>query len=152
MVDDEINALVTLAKAARTKMSLVWEYLSKSIDPFDFSLREPHVGDLSVLATDKGPVILPKLYRRYTNWSARHKAEITTKDFQQFLAAGSGGKPDFCFELADFLENGVHSATPHNFADFVAAGKHINFEPDGLVFKEAPSTLLDQNDNPITHF
>jgi hypothetical protein len=52
-------------------------------------LLEPKKNDLSVLATDKGPVILPKLYRRYTNWSARNKANITSQNFQNFLAAGS---------------------------------------------------------------
>ncbi|MGX9431524.1 MULTISPECIES: hypothetical protein [Bradyrhizobium] len=105
-----------------------------------------------MLATDKGPAIFPKLYRRYTNWSARKKAHVTGQNFQGFLAAGSGGRPDICFLLSDFLATGVHSAIPHNFADFVVGGKTIRFAPDSLVFKEAPSTLLGPDNKPITHF
>ncbi|RZN33875.1 thermonuclease family protein [Bradyrhizobium sp. Leo121] len=152
MTNDEINALLALAKIARSKKTLVWNFLSNTISPFDFNLREPKVGDLSVLATDKGPAIFPKLYRRYTNWSARKKAQVTGQNFQAFLAAGSGGTPDICFVLADFLATGVHSAIPHNFADFVVGGKTTKFAPDSLVFKEAPSTLLGPDNKPITHF
>ena len=152
MTNDEINALLALAKAARANKTLVWKFLSKVIGPFDFNLREPRVGDTSVLATDKGSAIFPKLFRRYTNFSPRKKAKVTPQNFQAFLVAGSGGKPDICFEIADFLTNGVHSATPHNFANFVVGGKTIKFQPDGLVFKEAPSTLLGPDNKPVAHF
>jgi endonuclease YncB( thermonuclease family) len=152
MTNDEINALLALAKTARSKKTLVWKFLSKTVGSFDFSLREPKVGDTSVLATDKGPAIFPKLFRRYTNFSVRKKAKMTAQNFQGFVAAGSGGRPDFCFEIADFLANGVHSAIPHNFADFLVAGKIIKFEPDSLVFKEAPSTLVGPDSKPIDHF
>src|SRR6266852_2000565 len=92
MTNDEINALLALTKTARSNKSGVWKYLSKTIGPFNFNLLEPKKNDSSVLATDKGPVILPKLYRRQTNWAARSKAKIISQGFQQFLAAGSGGK------------------------------------------------------------
>jgi hypothetical protein len=152
MTNDEINAVLALVKTARANKTLVWRFLSKTVGPFDFNLREPKVGDTSVLATDKGPAIFPKLFRRYTNFSARKKAKITTQNFQAFLAAGSGGKPDICFEIADFLANSVHSAMPRNFSDFVVSGKTIKFQPDSLVFKEAPSTLLGPDNKPIGHF
>jgi hypothetical protein len=105
-----------------------------------------------VLASDKGPVILPKLYRRQTSWAARNKAKVTSQTFQKFLAAGSGGKPDACFVTADFLANGVHSAAHRTLDEFVVAGKTIKFEPDGLVFSEAPSALIGSNGKPITQF
>jgi len=119
---------------------------------FNSRLLEPKKGDTSVLATDKGPVILPKLYRRYTSWSVRHKAKVTSENFQQFLAAGSGGKPDACFETADFLANGVYSASPRTLDQFVVGGKTIKFQPDGLVFQEAPSKLVGANGKPISNF
>ncbi|WP_244645988.1 hypothetical protein [Bradyrhizobium campsiandrae] len=105
-----------------------------------------------MLATDKGPVILPKLYRRFTNWSAREKAKITSQNFQKFLSAGSGGKPDICYEIDDFLSSGVHSASPRNFAEFIEGGKTIKFPPDGLVFGEAPSTLVGADGKVIAGF
>ena len=152
MTNDEINTLLGLDKTARSKKSGVWKYLNKSIGPFNFNLLEPKKNELSVLATDKGPVILPKLYRRYTNWSARNKAKITSQTFQNFLAAGSNGKPDVCFVTADFLANGVHSATHRTFNEFVVAGKTTKFQPDGLVFSEAPSALIGPDNKPITQF
>ena len=72
----------------------VWKFLSKTVGTFDFTLREPKKNDTSVLATDKGPVLFPKLYRRFTSWSARHKAKVINMPFQTFLAGGVGGKPD----------------------------------------------------------
>lgn len=69
MTNDEINALLALAKTTRSNKTLVWKFLSKTAGPFDFNLREPPVGNTSVLATDKGPAIFPKLFRRYTNFS-----------------------------------------------------------------------------------
>ena len=152
MTNDEINAILDLAKTARSNKTPDWKFLSKTVGPFDFNLREPKKGDTSVLATDKGPVILPKLYRRYTNWSARNKAKVTAQNFQKFLAAGTGGKPDICFETQDFLIHGVHSANPRSFDEFVVGGKTIKFQPDGLVFKEAASLLVGPDKKPITHF
>jgi endonuclease YncB( thermonuclease family) len=152
MTNDEISVLLGLTKTARSKKAPVWKYLSKTIGPFNFNLLEPKKGDTSVLASDKGPVILPKLYRRYANWSARNKAKVTSENFQKFLAAGSGGRPDACFETADFLANGIHSATPRTFDQFVVGGGTIKFQPDGLVFQEAPSKLVGADGKPITHF
>jgi len=152
MTNDEIKSILALAKTARQKKSGVWKYLSKTIGPFNFNLLEPKKNELSVLATDKGPVILPKLYRRYTSWSARNKAKVTGQSFQIFLAAGSNGKPDACFETADFLANGVHSAAHRTFDEFIVSGKTIKFQPDGLVFSEAPSKLVGSDGKPISHF
>ena len=153
MTNDEIKAILDLAKTARANKTLDWKFLSKSIGPFDFNLREPKKGEIAVLATDKGPVIFPKLYRRYTSWSARNKAKVINQNFQKFLAAGTGGKPDICFETQDFLTHSVNSATPRTFDEFVVGGKTIKFQPDGLVFKEAASLLVGPDKKtPITHF
>jgi len=46
----------------------------------------------------------------------------------------------------------VHSATPRNFAEFVEGGKTIKFQPEGLVFGEAPSTLVGADGKAITRF
>ncbi|MDE5440449.1 thermonuclease family protein [Bradyrhizobium sp. CSA207] len=152
MNDDEIKAFLALARTARTNKLPVWKHLAKTVPAFDFELREPKKNETGVLATDKGPVILPKLYRRQTNWSARKKAKVTSQNFQKFLGEGSGGKPDTCYEIDDFLANGVHSATPRNFAEFVEGGTTIKFQPEGLVFGEAPSTLVGADGKVITKF
>jgi len=45
----------------------------------------------------------------------------------------------------DFLANGVYSASPRTLDQFVVGGKTIKFQPDGLVFQEAPSKLVGAN-------
>jgi len=152
MTNDEIIAVDNLAKTARSKKLGVWKFLGKTVGTFDFTLREPKKNDTSVLASDKGPVLFPKLYRRFTNWSARNKAKVTTRTFQAFLAAGPDGKSDPCFETADFLANGVHSATHRTFDQFIESGKVIKFEPGGLVFSEAASKLVGPGGSPILSF
>jgi endonuclease YncB( thermonuclease family) len=152
MNDDEIEAILKFAKTARSARAPVWKNLAKTVPAFDFGLLKPKKNDLTILPGDKGPVIMPKLFRRLTSWSARKKAKITAQTFQAYLAGGSGGKPDDCFETQDFLENGVHSAMHRTLDQFVKGGKTIEFAPDGLVFSEAPSKLVDANNQPITHF
>ncbi len=150
MNDDEIKAFLALAKTARKKKLLVWKHLAKTVPAFDFDLREPKTNEIAVLATDKGPMILPKLYHHYTNWSARKKVKVTSQNFQKFL--GRIRRPDTCYEIDDFLTNGVRSATPRNSAEFVEGRKTIKFQPEGLVFGEAPSTLVGADGKAITGF
>ena len=145
MTNDEIVAVDTLAKAARSKKRGVWKFLSKTVGIFDFTLREPKKNETSVLATDKGPVLFPKLYRRFANWSTRNKAKVTKQTFQAFLAAGSDGRPDDCFETGDFLANGVYSATHRTFDEFVQSGKIIRFEPGGLVFSSSANAATQRD-------
>jgi len=130
----------------------VWKFLSKTVGIFEFSLLEPKKNEISVLTTDKGPVLFPKLYRRFANWSTRNKAKVTYQTFQASLKVGPDGKPDSCFLTADFLANGVHSATHHRFDEFIESGKTIKFQPGGLVFKEAPSQIAHADGSPIADF
>ena len=41
---------------------------------------------------------------------------------------------------------------PFDFDELVVGGKTINFQPDGLVFKEAASLLVGPDKRPITSF
>jgi endonuclease YncB( thermonuclease family) len=152
MTEDEINALLDLTNTARDDKRGVWKFLSKTVEDFDFDLREPKKNETSVLDDDTGPVLFPKLYRRFTNWSARHKAKTTAESFQDFLAGGSNGKPDTCYETDDFLANGVHSATARSLDEFVQSGKKVKFAPDELVFGEAPSKLVSSDGKEIREF
>lgn len=152
MNDAEIEAFIERAAKARGDKRGVWKLLSSKIEAFDFDLLEPEENDLDVLKDDKGPVLFPKLYRRQANWAARRKAKATRQSFQDYLATASNGRPDSCFETDDFLKNGVFSATPRGFDEFVKDGKKVLFGPLELVFSEAQSTVLDADGNPIRAF
>jgi endonuclease YncB( thermonuclease family) len=144
MSDAEINTLRAFAKAAQSKKLGVWKHLSKTIGAFDFTLLEPKIDETSVLATDAGPVIFPKLYRRQTNWAARNKAAVSNATLQEFLDAQ---KKDECYRTDDFLANGEHAAQKFPFATLVKAGKTILFEPDGIVVKEDVASITIHGPN-----
>jgi len=146
MNNDEINAFTALGAAAKKAKKGIWKFYNRAIGAFDFRLLEPKKGDTSVLPTDKGPVMFPKLYRRQTNWVARNKAKIFNGKLLQYLQA----QPDKCYETADWLEN-HSSATQQAFADFVSATS-ADFDPADLVFAEATSKIIGSDGKPIMHF
>ena len=148
MSADEIITITGLAKTARSKKLGIWKYLAKTIDAFDFNLLEPATGDTRVLAKDKGPVLYPKLFRRQCSWALRKKAGISKLTLQQYLEA----RTDACFKTSEFLAQSIHSAKTYPFASFVKAGKTVGFEPDGLVFQEAPSKLLGVDGKEVVNF
>ena len=43
-----------------------------------------------------------------------------------------------------------HATPAHNLVDFIDAGQHFTATPDGLVYKEAPSTLYDADGKKVT--
>ena len=144
MSDSEIKTLRAPAKTAQSRKRGVWKHLSKTIGAFDFTLLEPKINDTSVLATDAGPVIFPKLYRRQTNWAARKKAAVSKATLQQFLDAQ---KKDQCYRTDDFLANGEHAAHKFQFSTLVKAGKTILFEPDAIVVKEDVASVTIHGPN-----
>jgi hypothetical protein len=83
---------------------------------------------------------LPKALSPIRELVARNKAKVTKQNFQTFLAAGSYGGPDDCYEPADFLANGVHSAKHRTFDEFVQTGKIIIQPVDWCSAKRHPSS------------
>jgi hypothetical protein len=144
MLGAEIDSLRALAKPAQSTMLGVWKHLSKTIGAFDFTLLEPKIDETSVLATDAGPLIFPKLYRRQTNWAARNKAAVSNATLQKFLDAQ---KKDQCYRTDDFLANGVQAAQKLPFATMVKAGKTILFDPDGIVVVEDVASITIHGPN-----
>lgn len=144
MTNPEITTLRGQALTAKSKKRGVWKHLTKTIGAFDFTLLEPKINQTSVLATDAGPVIFPKLYRRQTNWAARKKAAVSKATLQQFLDAQ---KKDQCYRTDDFLANGQHAAQKFLFSAFIKAGKTVLFEPDSLVIREDTAAVTIHGPN-----
>jgi len=68
-------------------------------------------------------------------------AKATQRTLKDYLTAQ---KPqDRVFKTDEFLAQG-HATPAHDLVDFIE-GKVFKPTPDGLVYKEAPSTLLDSN-------
>jgi endonuclease YncB( thermonuclease family) len=86
---------------------------------------------------DRGPVLLPKLFRRLAAWAMNRRAEMLEGTFEAYLAASS----DVGLELGAFLGGG--RAAPR-----VPLSRALQGEPyrraaaGGLLFEEAPSSLV----------
>lgn len=145
MGNEEIEAFRSEAAAARKNKVGVWRSLSMDIkDGFDRSILYRKKGPANPTA-DQGPVLPPKVFRRISTWQVSRSAKVVSGSFAQYLA----GTKDDCFETDDFLEQGRDAATLVQFADFVK-GDTITAAPDDLVFREAPSKLVDENSDLIT--
>jgi endonuclease YncB( thermonuclease family) len=134
--DDELQAFIAAGKKGRSK--LLNDY-SRDLSFFDSTLQTPHkepAGFQYDEAKDKGPVQFPKLFRRIVTWKTDAKAtQATLKDYLTAQKA-----QDRVFKTDEFLEQG-HATPAHNLVDFIDGQQHFTVAPDGLVYKEAPSTL-----------
>ena len=143
--DDELAAFHRRRKKGKGK--LLADY-SKDMSLWDPTLQTPHkepAGFQYDEAKDKGPVQFPKLFRRIVTWKSDGKApEKTLKDY---LAAQKS--QDRVFKTDEFLEQG-HATVAHNLVDFIDVHQHFTPAPDGLVYKEAPSTLIGADGKKVT--
>lgn len=144
MNSDEIDRLTAIADHARTARRGVW---AKGLYTQDTPAFNPSLifekGPYKATA-DRGPCILPKLFRRQTNWFACAKAGIVKGNFFSFLKQGK----DLCAETNDFLAHGATSANYELFWKFVSPQVKLTVRPYDLVFKEAPSTLIGPDGKP----
>jgi endonuclease YncB( thermonuclease family) len=144
MTQDEINTFLSATSDARTKRAGIWEYYADEIGDFDFDLLFRGKGAQPNPDNDKGDVIMPKLFRRYTTFSAYKKAGISTDDFKSYLSQGR----DSCFKTDEFLEQGPTASSAYFFNEFIDEMK-FSVKPQDLVFTEKPSKLTDSDGNLI---
>jgi endonuclease YncB( thermonuclease family) len=146
MQPEEIQAFLKATTKGKKK-GRIWAKLTKKIPTFDPSLVFVKGGPFEANA-DNGPVCLPKLFRRQTTWFAYKKAGATSKDFKPFLKE----QRNALLLTNDFLENGIHAASPHFIDEFLKADGTFSLLPEGMVFKEDPSSLVDDTGKKITSF
>jgi endonuclease YncB( thermonuclease family) len=146
MSREEIGAFLALtltARAVKLKGRL-WAHYSKQVDAFEHDLRYRRHGPANP-AGDKGPVIMPKVYRRLSVWAVGRKAKVIAGKFKAYLA----GIDDKCYETADFMQQ-THAAEIQTLADFVTAQSKLSVLPHDLVFREAPGKLVGPDGKVIT--
>jgi endonuclease YncB( thermonuclease family) len=145
MENEEIEALLAAMRKAGT--SNVWKYYSKDTAHFDPDLLYRAPPATPHPAADRGPVLMPKLFRRQVAFAMERKARITAGSFKAFLAS----RPDSCFELQDFLKAGPHSAVPRQLDEF-QTGTTFTCRPHEIVFREKFSTVVDASGQVIRNF
>ena len=142
---EEIAALDAAAKKGKTKKR-TWKNYSKAVNKFDKKIVYRKHGPIDA-AKDKGPVLMPKIYRRQVSYQMQKGAGISVGTFAEFL----GKSPDRCFLTKEFVEQTIHTAEPRSLHDFIRSNK-FTLEPQELVFKEKFSDLRRPNGSKITDF
>lgn len=146
MKDEEIRTFLDAMKDGQQKKR-VWSKLSGDASKFDLSLVFRGEGASVQASKDKGPVLMPKLFRRQVAFRMRKAAGLFKGSFEKYLSQNK----DECFLLQDFLSNGVHSAQTRYLHEFVD-GDQFTKKPHELVFKEKTSTVVDKNGKRIENF
>jgi endonuclease YncB( thermonuclease family) len=152
MTDAEIRHKAALWKTGKQHHKAnLWKYYAKTFPTFDPKLvyrRSTVAKPVSVdAAADRGPVLLPKLFRRQAAWWARKKAGILSGTFPAYLRSADLKKDQF--HLTDEWLDDHNTARAYGWAD-VLTGSTFAKEPQEIVFVEDTSTLLDSHGAPVT--
>jgi endonuclease YncB( thermonuclease family) len=145
MTADEINEIIALIDQARTAKRGIWQGASSDMAPFDPNLRFRKSGAPDP-ASDTGPVILPKLFRRRSTFAAATAANMFAGSFKAYLKT----EPDRCYRTDEFLDEGLTAALQHELDEFISATDKFTVAPEDLVFNEQPSKVLGPNGKPVT--
>ncbi len=145
MNGEEIKTLLEASQLGRKNHPKFWRRMTKTMR-FNFKLLYRGRGAPLEPKKDVGSLALPKIYRRQRNWAVQKKAKILNDGFKKFLAKNH----DHCFLTEEFLVKGRASAI-HHLDEFLESGK-LNIEPEDLVFRDSPSTLLSYDGTPVSRW
>jgi endonuclease YncB( thermonuclease family) len=151
MTDAEIQHKLALWQTGKQHHKAnLWKYYAKAFPTFDPKLvyRRAKAGNPVSIdeASDRGPVILPKLFRRQTAWWAHKKARIIAGTFPAYLGSPELKKDQFHLTSEWIGDHTV--ARTYRWPDFLT-GSTFAKEPSELVFVEDASTLLDAQGKPV---
>ncbi|MBL9199203.1 MAG: thermonuclease family protein [Opitutaceae bacterium] len=136
MSPGEITRLTKLSESARKARKNIWRAgaYTAQIGPFDGTLRMRKKG--SQIASETGPVIWPKFFRRLVEWKlVKTGAEPTLK-----AHLGGGGGERFV-PTDELLEHSLTAAEQQRLADSLDANDAMTLAPKDYVIVEKPATL-----------
>ncbi len=138
MRNDEIRSLVNAARRASVIPDRPLSNMQTRIGTLNLGMvyRRPKKGVTITFGagSDRGPVLVPKLFRRLALWTARTKARIPTPAFKPFLKGGT------FYDTAAFLKSGKR-AKQYELSEAVSAAGTILIRPEAMVIHEEESTL-----------
>lgn len=148
MTSDEINQIIELSEAARKSKKNIWRQYSSKIGPLDTTLLFRKNGQPGA---DKGPVVLPKLFRRLCGWQvAKAKGDSNATTLKAFLDEAK--PPDLFYSTKDILEHSIHSATQERLSSVVGSGDVLQLLPKDMTFSEKTSTLVGPDGKKILNW
>ena len=147
MSEPEIRQLIQMSHAARVNKVGVWKNWrpTRRIDHLNLALIYRKQATGPIPSEEKGPVIMPKLFRRAITWKVNQMAKMVTGDLAKYLSA----HPDDCYLTTEFLTD-PHTARHRKLHEFYRPDGTFRVRPDELVFQEKPSELIGPNGKPVT--
>lgn len=145
MSEDEISELLAAAKKGRT-YGRVWKGLTDDTTKWKPTLVYRAGGPIDE-ARDRGPVLMPKLFRRQVAHRMEMHAKVFSGTFADFLEA----RPDECHLTEEFLAQGPTVAPTYRLHEFMK-GKRFALFPQDVVFREKFSTVVNAAGNRIEKF
>lgn len=150
-IDEIQNCLEAWAKGKKLAGRLGKNML-KDAGEFDWDLlyRKPDSELEFEIGEDKGKVLMPKIFRRQTAWMVCRKSGVVTNStkFNTYLKKS----PDQLILLDEYIELGLHSAPVYNLHDFISTDNRVEKNPEDLVFKEKPGTLLNADGDKVVEW
>jgi len=143
MTNQEINELIALTQKARKTKAGLWSKATSDLSQFIRTQVFRNHGAPNPVA-DRGPVFLPKLFRRRSTFGVAVSAKMFSGSFKNYLKT----EPDDCFVTSDFVSQGPHAAALHHLDEFVSPASRFAPNPEGLVFRENASTVIAKNGKP----
>jgi len=134
---NEIQDCLDAWKVGRKAASGIVKYLTNTIGAFDSDLLYRRSTDAQIQLEGTHKFIHPKLYRRQCTWWAYRKNGTFKSGFDTFLTLS---KHDVFYELDDFLSDSAYVSVQIPIQKMVEDEKVV-YNPDQVVFKDAPSTL-----------
>jgi hypothetical protein len=148
MRNDEITALLNAMENGK-KEKRVWDCYSQDTNVFDYDLqyRSPKTEPQIDPQADRGPLLLPKLFRRQVTWWLGKEAGIWDGTLRDYLKQNveKFSKTD------EFLQRGVHPAPLYDLHEFIEQNIFA-LSPEQIVFKEKSSELVNEEGGKITDF
>ena len=152
MPKEQIELLLELGMTAQAKNRGLWRYYYEEVDREDLTLTFDYRDRRYNAAADRGPVLLPKIFRRAADWARGIELGLIDpqQTFKEFLASRL---PDIFYFTTDYLEYGINAMIPQYYLeDVITDDGVVELTPFEAVFKEKPSLIYDRNDELIRSF
>lgn len=149
MSNEEIETLMKCDRNALDNSAGIRPSYTNKIVPFNFNLfYRDEDGVQSKIENDKGPLNLPKFFRKQLDYEALIKSgSKKDRESHSELKSLKGYiryRENECYKLQEFLEN-RHCATKYSLSEFIDENGYINAEPGSLVNIESDSKIESIN-------
>jgi Micrococcal nuclease (thermonuclease) homologs len=150
LTHNEISDLLNIYKNGQSIPGHTLQYYTSEIKTFDVDLqfRDPKENPVYNATKDKGKVILPKFFRRWSIYQLYQLAKIDIGTFQEYLQSKKDDQLILRLDLNNYRKTQKGSIPLSQIFD----GNNVIVKPEDMIFIEKPSMLLDESGNEIMSF